>query len=821
MIDGPLKAVSVACGMLCVALLTLGQTANLPAQEPTSEMVLKSIERGRTFLVSKQNANGSWPSNMNERYPTGATSLAVLALLNSGLDAKHPVVAKGLNFLRSTKEPEPSTTYETSLLLSVYAAAHQYDVDRTRAAILAQKLEASIITRGPEPGNWGYNVSLTGSNSESTDRSNGQFAILGLREAVYMDYRVDRKTWDAALKHWVGAQNGDGGWGYRGGVNESGSTGSMTCAGISSVSICQHFLRDEEALNPDGTPICCVEPKNDMVLERAYAWMDRNFTTSQNPASGEWWLYYLYGLERAGRLSGQRFFGDNDWYRDGVRKILQRQNGANGEWRGLGSIEAEPTIGTSLALLFLSKGLSPVLINKVKYGKNAGVAGIPLGGSWNKHPLDARNLTEFISTRPRWPKLISWQELDLSVAAKTGSVADLLQAPILYISGDENINPYINEAELSLLRDYVYQGGFIFAVANCKNAEFDDGIRQLVRRMYPNDQIDLRPLPPDHPIYRSDYLLAAEGVELEGADIGCRTAIVYSPYDHSCLWDKWSIAPSAKQTQAATSSIFKSLSVGVNVIAYATGRELPDKLKSTELLADSKTSLEQQRGNLQLAKLRYEGDWNTAPNAIVRMLNAVNESVGVPTVAEPKQVAPSSPELYRYAMVMMHGQRNFNFSVDERDRLKSYLENGGVLFADACCGAEKFDASFRQLMTEMFGAGELKRIPLNDELFGIFHKLQTVKRRESSSGLSGGGDRTIETNVKDVEPFLEGIQINGRFVVVYSKYDISCALEKQNAIGCEGYVTEDATRLAMNIVMYSILQNLSAEPPTEPKNSTQ
>ncbi len=788
------------------------------AQEPTSEMVLKAIERGRTFLISKQNANGSWSTTMNDGYPTGATSLATLALLNCGLDAKQPSVAKALNYLRSTKEPEPTTTYETSLLLSVYAAAHQYDVDRTRAAILAQKLEASIITRGPEPGNWGYKVSLTGSNSESADRSNGQFAILGLREAVYMDCRVDRKTWQAALDHWQMTQNGDGGWGYRGAAGDSPSTGSMTCAGISSVTICKHFLRDEQALNPDGTPICCQEPENDQALERAFAWMDRNFTTNYNPMSpNEWWLYYLYGLERAGRLSGQRFFGDNDWYRDGVRKVLQRQFPVTGEWRGLGIGEPDPVIGTSLALLFLSKGLSPVLINKIKYGNRQGGANAILGNSWNKHPFDARNLTEFISTRPRWPKLIGWQELDLSVAAKTGSVSDLLQAPILLISGDENINPYINEAELKLLREYVYQGGFIFAVSNCKNAEFDDGIRQLVRRMYPDDEIDLRPLSPDHPVFRSDYLLAAEGIDLEGADIGCRTAIIYSPYDHSCLWDKWSIAPSPNQTQAAKSSIFKSLSVGVNVVAYATGRELPDKLKTTELLADTKTDLAQQRGNLQVAKLRYEGDWNTAPNAIVRLLKAIDETVGVPTVAEPKQIAPSSPELYRYALLTMHGQRNFTFSQDERERIKAYLENGGVLFADACCGSEKFDASFRTLMEQVFGAGELKRIPLNDELFNIFHKLPTVKRRESSSGLSAGGNRTIETNVKDVEPFLEGVQVNGRYVVIYSKFDISCALEKQNAIGCEGYISEDATRLAMNVVMYSILQNLSLEPSADQK----
>lgn len=57
------------------------------------------------------------------------------------------------------------------------------------------------------------------------------------------------------------------------------------------------------------------------------------------------------------------------------------------------------------------------------------------------------------------------------------------------------------------------------------------------------------------------------------------------------------------------------------------------------------------------------------------------------------------------------------------------------------------------------------------------------------------------------EPILEGIEIDGRYVLIYSKYDIS-ALERQSAIACEGYVSEDATKLAVNIIQYFMLQQL-------------
>jgi hypothetical protein len=42
--------------------------------------------------------------------------------------------------------------------------------------------------------------------------------------------------------------------------------------------------------------------------------------------------------------------------------------------------------------------------------------------------------------------------------------------------------------------------------------------------------------------------------------------------------------------------------------------------------------------------------------------------------------------------------------------------------------------------------------------------------------------------------------------VIYSKYDISCALERQASVACTGYIHEDAVRLGVNIVLYALDQ---------------
>ena len=86
--------------------------------------------------------------------------------------------------------------------------------------------------------------------------------------------------------------------------------------------------------NADGTPKCCDrQTPSDRTLRRGVNWLSQHFLANHNPGMrDEWLLYYLYGLERAGRLSGQRFFGKHDWYREGVRYLLQAQSPRDGSW---------------------------------------------------------------------------------------------------------------------------------------------------------------------------------------------------------------------------------------------------------------------------------------------------------------------------------------------------------------------------------------------------------------------------------------------------------------------------------------------------------
>ncbi|MDR3623013.1 MAG: DUF4159 domain-containing protein, partial [Paludisphaera borealis] len=95
---------------------------------------------------------------------------------------------------------------------------------------------------------------------------------------------------------------------------------------------------------------------------------------------------------------------------------------------------------------------------------------------------------------------------------------------------------------------------------------------------------------------------------------------------------------------------------------------------------------------------------------------------------------------------------------------------------------------------ELFPNNPLVPIPKDDELLStrVYFDLKDVQYTKAAGG------------AKDY-PQLEGVKINGHWSIIYSKYDIGCALERHSALDCKGYNYDSALRIAANIVIYSTL----------------
>jgi hypothetical protein len=753
-------------GLMVVALAgELAPSRSTARAGVTSEEVEQAIVRGARFLKERQRADGSWP-DAAANAPTGSTSLAALALLTAGEKPDSPVIQQTLRFLRGFGPQRLNSTYAIGLQTMVYSAAEP-ERDRLRIVTNVDWLERAQHKEPRRefwPGNWAY----TDARPQPGDNSNTQYALLGLNAATEAGIPVNRAVWELSRVYFEAFQNRDGGWAYT--PRHKQSTASMTCAGIASLIICGS-RRFQSAERLDGETIHqCGDGAYDLHLNRGIDWLAKHFDVHQNLGHGQQYkLYYLYGLERAGRLAGVRFFGMNDWYRLGAEELVQQQNRAAGFWSGPAE---NPLVGTSLALLFLAKGRAPLLINKLRYAP---------GGDWNYDADDVRNLVGVVSRE--WKSLLTWQIVDPSSA----TIQEMLQAPIAFFNGHGA--PVFSAYARKNLRNFVEQGGFIFADACCGKADFDRGFRKLMKEVFPEDEYRLRPLSPDHAVWRAKHLLSPDIHPLWGIEHGCRTVVIYSPKDLSCYWNQVERSP-------ANAAVIKAIRIGENVIDYATGREMPaDKLTIREV-HDFKTD-SPRRGALRIAKLKHAGEWNIAPQAIPNLMESLRRPpLSFDVTISQKDLFARDPSLIYYPLVYIHGRAAVQFDNDDLQALRRHLEpGGGTLFADAACGSAAFDASFRQFVAELLPGHPLVPIPRDDELMTAQKVAFDLNDVEYSDAL--GGARGF--------PQLEGVKINDHWAIVYSKYDIGCALERHTGLDCKGYTHASAVKIAANIVIYATL----------------
>jgi squalene cyclase len=526
---------------------------NAAAEQPHIDPVPEAIDRGVQYLRKEQLQDGGWeidPACLAN--PGGWSSLAMLALLNAGVPLDDRAVMKGLEYLRTVK---PAQTYVVALQTMVFALAGQQE-DLQRIQRNADWLIRERVIRHGEFGGWTYcEADRTSSDEHMPDNSNTAYAVLGLYEAHRARARTETSIWRDIQNLYMRTQRQDGGWSYAA-VPDSSSTFTMTVGGLCAlIAASQELNESREKAKVEGGFLNCGNYVEDPNTARAISVLVRLFTVEERRGN----VYYsLYGLGRAGRLTGLRFFGVHDWYREGCDYLLRRQD-PQGSWLGRG-FEHYPTVATSFAILFLSQGRRPILISKLMHGP---------ADDWNNDHSDARNLVDFASQELFKRQPLAWEAFDakhvnLPNGRQSASTiaSELACSPVVYFNG--HAAPQFTHEEEDVLRKYVEHDGFILAEACCGRRQFDEGFRDLVRRLF--SDAHLLPLPKEHPVWRSHFLVTPGSFKLEGIERGGKTVLIYAPEDMSCYWESNHFSDGRAQ---------QAFRLGANIIAYATKMTLP------------------------------------------------------------------------------------------------------------------------------------------------------------------------------------------------------------------------------------------------------
>jgi len=301
----------------------------------------------------------------------------------------------------------------------------------------------------------------------------------------------------------------------------------------------------------------------------------------------------------------------------------------------------------------------------------------------------------------------------------------------------------------------------------------------------------------DHGVFLDPYPLK-QRPEIFSISDGLRPILFYAMDDISCYW----------QTKAYTTKeyLFK---FGINLFTVATDHSplraalaapvQPTPRYTGALRAGPKTQL-------RLARLKYDGAWATGRQykGLPTLKTEIGNRAHVDVRIEEDGLDPSALE-NRDVAYLVGCSDAVAFSDAERDALKAYLGKGGFLWVEAAGGSPAFDQAFRKLAadwdwklkpfdkTSPMITGKFKKAAGYDLTTGVQFRHELRKRRIG-------------------RPFAEmtGIYQNGKFVGVYSPFDVVFSSTPYDAYACLGYQPEDAAAVASNLALY-----LSERTPTD------
>jgi hypothetical protein len=492
-------------------------------------------------------------------------------------------------------------------------------------------------------------------------------------------------------------------------------------------------------------------------------------------------------------MTNQRFIGRHDWYRAGTEKILALQASlGGGQWQAGGPVISD----TSFALLFLSKGRRPVLMSKIQFGSDH---------AWHAHPNDVNNLTLFVESQ--WKLDMTWQSMDIQQA----TVDHLLQSPVIAFSAKDWTIPQNDMTDIAKkLREYLDQGGFIIAEAQPNGVSFDRTFRTLMGKVFPEPGYELTLLDRSHPIWSAEKTIDPDHIRpLEGIHYGCRTSVIYIPAVEgkpslSCLWEVYRHfnRDGKGYSEAVQRQIDNGLGIALNILAYATSRELKNKDEIPENVVRKEVDTDR-RSRIFLPFLDY-GATNPAPHAPQNLLYFLEDQCNMRVEHQASTITLSAETLPDYPILFTHGRGTFQFAEGQHQKLRTHLERGGFLFANAICSSEPFAVSFQAEMKKVFPNAEWQRIPLSDPIFSdIYGGFNINALEERVPERTPGQTRTV---TRQIQPELYGIRLSDddRWLVVFSPKDVSCALEKTNSLECKGYSQRSALQLAANVILYAM-----------------
>ena len=187
-------------------------------------------------------------------------------------------------------------------------------------------------------------------------------------------------------------------------------------------------------------------------------------------------------------------------------------------------------------------------------------------GEWKTRHAGVSVLLQTFNTKTDIPVRFTLGERRLSDPA-------IFDAPLLYLTGHENF--HLRTGESAQFRQYLLNGGFVFAEACCGRKGFDLAFRQHMRKLLP--EYRMTRIPNNHQLFSLPNIVTKVGVtpalaargsasiapRLMGIEIDGHYGVIYSPYGMAGGWEM------SQNPYAHGYDTSGAILLGQNILMYA------------------------------------------------------------------------------------------------------------------------------------------------------------------------------------------------------------------------------------------------------------
>jgi len=288
--------------------------------------------------------------------------------------------------------------------------------------------------------------------------------------------------------------------------------------------------------------------------------------------------------------------------------------------------------------------------------------------------------------------LLSWTNEKLGISYKANEADfehfsfDPRELPALLFAGHNKFA--LTDPVRAKLARYVMDGGVILGDACCGWKDFADSFRQEMELIFPGRP--LRKMLREEPVFSSYYKLGGltykkgdgstfvEDPVLESIDFGCRSGVIFSPYDMTCGWD------GHEHPRGTRLVIDQARQLGANLLTYVLGSfQLARFLSSQKVYFESESP---SRDDFVFAQLIHEGDWDPDPSAVHNLLKHARDNSTLEVKFKRQNVQLKDPKTTTYPLLYMTGHREFVWSAEEVAMLARYLKAGGCCWRTRAAG---------------------------------------------------------------------------------------------------------------------------------------